>query len=155
LANRRTENGSTLVDIVLKQGDVLTLAIRPPSNLPEFVRWIGPQVNLGEVVYTTRFFGYERFSGVELPMGYTRRFDWRPEVEQVKIYVDNYLVDTGIENLAAPSANAANTGRGAGRGGAGGFGGPIEERPKGRGSGPTPGRGLAVAGAVDSVDQLK
>ena len=26
-------------------------------------------------------------------MGYTTRFDWRPEVEQVKIYVDNYLVD--------------------------------------------------------------
>ena len=27
-------------------------------------------------------------------MGYTTRFDWRPEVEQVKIYVDNYLVDS-------------------------------------------------------------
>ena len=61
----------------LKEGDVLTIGIRPPSNLPEFVRWIGPQVNLGEVIYTTRFFGYETFAGVQLPMGYTTRFDWR------------------------------------------------------------------------------
>ena len=36
LENRRTENGSTLVDVVLKQGDVLTQPVR--SNLPEFVR---------------------------------------------------------------------------------------------------------------------
>ena len=134
LENRRTENGSTLVDVVLKQDDVLTLAIRPPSNLPEFVRWVGPQINLGEVVYTTRFFGYERFAGLELPMGYTTRFDWRPEVEQVKIYADNYLVDAAIDDLAAPSASAAaNTGRGGGRGGAGGLGGPIDVTPMARG----------------------
>ena len=37
-------------------------------------------------------------------MGYTTRFDWRPEVEQVKIYVDNYLVDAQIDDLAAPAS---------------------------------------------------
>ena len=53
--------------------------------------------------------------GVQLPMGYTTRFDWRPEVEQVKIYVDNYLVDSAIDSLAAPPslADAAAGGRGA------------------------------------------
>ena len=56
------ENGLTLVDLKLKEGDLLTIGIRPPSNLPEFVRWIGPQVNLGEVIYTTRFYGYEHFA---------------------------------------------------------------------------------------------
>jgi hypothetical protein len=36
--------------------------------------------------------------------GYTTRFDWRPEVEQGKIYVDNYLVDSQIAGL--PRAGA-------------------------------------------------
>ena len=54
LSNRRQESGPTLVDL----GDLLTIAIRPPSNLPEFVRWSAPQVNLGEYPLTTRFHGY-------------------------------------------------------------------------------------------------
>src|SRR5215470_12282310 len=58
VGNRRTEKGSTLVDVTLKSGDVLTMGVQPSSNLPAFVRWIAPQVNLGEVVTTTRFFGY-------------------------------------------------------------------------------------------------
>jgi hypothetical protein len=80
VSNRRQENGLTLVDVKLKEGDVLTIGIRPPANLPEFVRWIGPNINLGEVTYTTRFYGYVPFGGVQLPLGYTTRFDWRPEV---------------------------------------------------------------------------
>jgi len=134
VSNRRDEGGLTLVDLKLKEGDVLTIGIRPQSSLPDFVRWIGPQVNLGEVAYTTRFYGYVNFQGVELPMGYTTRFDWRPEVEQVKIYVDNYLVDSPIDNLAAPPnvTNAATGGPGGGgRGGAGNA--AIEVTPMARG----------------------
>jgi hypothetical protein len=130
IGNRRTENGSTLIDITLKSGDVLTIGLRSPSNLLEFVRWIAPQINLGEVVTTTRFFGYENFAGVELPMGYSTRFDWRPEVEQVKVYVDSYVVDGSIADLAAPLAGAQGDG-GRGRGGA--AGGPIEVTPMARG----------------------
>src|ERR1043166_4337660 len=111
VSNRRQENGLTLVDVKLKEGDLLTIAIRPPANLPEFVRWIGPNINLGEVTYTTRFYGYVPFNGVQLPLGYTTRFDWRPEVEQVKIYVDNYLVDTPIQDLAAPASVTSAAGR--------------------------------------------
>ncbi|PWT86924.1 MAG: hypothetical protein C5B57_00215, partial [Blastocatellia bacterium] len=134
LGNRRQEQALTLVDVKLREGDLLTIAIRPPSNLPAFVRWIGPQVNLGEVTYTTGFYGYENFGGVELPMGYTTRFDWRPEVEQVKIYVDNYLVDTQIDNLAAPPPGATvPAGRGGRAGGPGGVGAPIEVTPMARG----------------------
>jgi glyoxylase-like metal-dependent hydrolase (beta-lactamase superfamily II) len=107
--------------------------MRPPSTLPEFVRWIGPNINLGEVTYTPRFFGYEPFDGVQLPLGYTTRFDWRPEVEQVKIYVDNYLVDSQIQDLAAP-ASVVNPPAGTPAGGGGGFGaGPIEVTPMARG----------------------
>jgi hypothetical protein len=126
LSNPRRENGLWLVDLKLKEGDNLTLAIRPPTNVPDFVRWVGPQVNLGEVIYTTRFYGYQPYQRLELPMGYTTRFDWRPEVEQVKIYVDNYLVDTQIDNLAAPPAG---NGRGSRRGAAA----PIEVTPMARG----------------------
>ena len=136
LSNRREEGGLTLVDLKLKEGDVLTLGIRPQSNLPDFVRWIAPQINLGEVLTATRFYGYEAFQGVQLPMGYTTRFDWRPEVEQVKIYVDNYLVDGQIDNLAAPASvinPAQGAGAGGGRGGGRGGGGPIEVTPMARG----------------------
>jgi glyoxylase-like metal-dependent hydrolase (beta-lactamase superfamily II) len=129
VSNRRQENGLTLVDVKLKEGDLLTIAIRPPANLPEFVRWIGPNINLGEVTYTTRFYGYVPFGGVQLPLGYTTRFDWRPDVEQVKIYVDNYLVDSPIQDLAAPPSVIS-----AQPGGGGGFGGgPIEVTPMARG----------------------
>jgi glyoxylase-like metal-dependent hydrolase (beta-lactamase superfamily II) len=131
VSNRRQENGLTLVDVKLKEGDLLTIAIRPPANLPEFVRWIGANINLGEVTVTTRFYGYVPFGGVQLPLGYTTRFDWRPEVEQVKIYVDNYLVDSQIQDLAAPPSVTNASGQG---GGAGGFGGgPIEVTPTARG----------------------
>ena len=71
----------------------MTMAIRPPSNQPAWVRWSGPNANLGEVVYTTHFFGYVPFEGVRLPMGYTTKLDWR-DVDLLKLYVDNYLVDT-------------------------------------------------------------
>src|ERR1041385_184212 len=103
VSNRRQESGLTLVDTKLKEGDLMTIAIRPSMNLPEFVRWVAPQINLGEYTLTTRFYGYEDFDGVQLPMGYTTTSDWR-NVDQVKIYVDDYLVDTAIQDLAAPQS---------------------------------------------------
>ena len=99
-ANRRQQDGLTLVDLTLKEGDRMTIAIRPPSNLPLWVQWIAPQQNLGEYTLTTTFYGYEPVNGVQLPMGYTTRSDWR-SVDQVKIYIDKYDVDTEIPNLAA------------------------------------------------------
>src|ERR1051325_3155253 len=129
VSNRRQENGLTLVDVKLKEGDLLTIAIRPPANLPEFVRWIGPNINLGEVTYTTRFYGYVPFGGIQLPLGYTTRFDWRPEVEQVKIYADNYLVDSQIADLSAPPAGDVGQGRGGRGGGAGGPGAALQVTP--------------------------
>jgi glyoxylase-like metal-dependent hydrolase (beta-lactamase superfamily II) len=100
VANRRQQDGLTLVDLTLKEGDKLTLAIRPPSNKPQWVSWIGPNQNLGEITYTTNFYGYEPFNGVELPMGYTTTLDWR-NIEFKKLYVDTYQVDDQIPNLAA------------------------------------------------------
>ena len=99
-ANRRQQDGLTLVDLTLKEGDKLTLAIRPPENRPHWISWVGPNTNLGEVVYTTTFYGYQPYGGVELPMGYTTKIDWR-DVDFKKLYVDGYYVDGDIPNLAA------------------------------------------------------
>src|SRR5688500_884031 len=56
ISNRRQDGGVTLVDLKLKEGDTLTIAIRPPQNHPAWIRWSGPNVNLGEVAYTTHFY---------------------------------------------------------------------------------------------------
>ena len=99
VANRRQQGDLTLVDLTLKEGDKMTLAIRPPLNLPQWVQWIAPNQNLGEFTLTTNFYGYEPFNGVALPMGYTTTSDWR-SIDQVKVYVDNYQVDGQIPSLA-------------------------------------------------------
>jgi glyoxylase-like metal-dependent hydrolase (beta-lactamase superfamily II) len=117
VSNRRQDGGLTLVDIRLKEGDLMTMAIRPPANTPAWVRWSGPNTNLGEVAYTTHFFGYVPFQGIRLPMGYTTKLDWR-DVDFLKLYVDNYLVDTPVDDMAAPATLAAGGGgRGGGAGG--------------------------------------
>jgi glyoxylase-like metal-dependent hydrolase (beta-lactamase superfamily II) len=67
------------------------------------VRWSNPQANLGQVTLTTHFTGYEPFGGLELPLGLRTTLDWR-NVDYLKLYVDNYLVDTAIPDLAAPAA---------------------------------------------------
>ena len=100
VGNRRQQNGLTLVDLTLKEGDTMTVAIRPPENRPHSISWVGPNTNLGEVVYTTTFYGYQPYGGVELPMGYTTKIDWR-DVDFKKLYVDGYFVDADIPNLAA------------------------------------------------------
>ena len=132
VSNRRQEGDLTLVDLRLKEGDTLTMAIRPPSNTPAWIRWSGPNANLGEVAYTTHFYGYVPFQGVRLPMGYTTKLNWR-DVDMLKLYVDGYLVDTAIEDLAAPATLAAGpAGRGGGPGGGPG-GANVEVTPIARG----------------------
>jgi glyoxylase-like metal-dependent hydrolase (beta-lactamase superfamily II) len=99
-SNRRQQNGMTLVDLTLKEGDTMTLAIRPPENRPHSISWVAPQTNLGEVVLTTTFYGYQPYGGVELPMGYTTKMNWR-DVDFKKLYIDGYVIDSDIPNLAA------------------------------------------------------
>jgi glyoxylase-like metal-dependent hydrolase (beta-lactamase superfamily II) len=131
-SNRRQEGDLTLVDLRLKEGDTLTIAIRPPSNTPAWIRWSGPNANLGELIYTTHFYGYVPFQGVSLPMGYTTKLDWR-DVDFVKLYVDGYQIDTAIEDMAAPATlAAAPAGRGGGAGGGPG-GANLQVTPVARG----------------------
>ncbi len=131
-SNRRQEGDLTLVDLRLTDGDTLTIAIRPPSNTPAWIRWSGPNANLGEVIYTTHFYGYVPFQGVSLPMGFTTKLDWR-DVDFLKLYVDGYLIDTAIDDMAAPATlAAAPAGRGGGAGGGPG-GANVQVTPVARG----------------------
>jgi glyoxylase-like metal-dependent hydrolase (beta-lactamase superfamily II) len=93
----------TTIGLTLKEGDKLTLAIDRKSKLPAWVRWANPQSNLGQVTLTTYFTGYAPFAGLQLPLGYRTTMDWR-NIDYLKIYVDNYLLDSNIVDLAAPAA---------------------------------------------------
>lgn len=100
LSAPRQEGGLTVVDITLKDGDKLKAAFFA-NNLPAWVQWSNPQTDLGQVTFTTHFTGYGAFGGILLPLGYDTRLDWR-NVDYFKVYVDNYLVDGRIADLAAP-----------------------------------------------------
>jgi len=101
LSTPRAEGRDTVIDMTLKGGDKLSAGFSP-NHLPAWVRWSNPQTNLGQVTFTTHFTGYGAFDGVLLPLGYDTRLDWR-NVDYLKIYVDNYLVDSQIANLEAPA----------------------------------------------------
>ena len=101
LSTPRQEAGRTAIDATLKPGDKFTVAFFA-NHLPAWVRWSNPQTNLGEATFTTHFSGYGAFGGLLLPLGYDTRLDWR-NVDYLKIYVDNYLLDGQIANLEAPA----------------------------------------------------
>jgi glyoxylase-like metal-dependent hydrolase (beta-lactamase superfamily II) len=99
----RQQEDVVAIDLTLKEGDRLTLGIDRATRLPAWVRWVNPQSNLGQITLTTHFTGYEPFGGLELPLGLRTTLDWR-NIDYLKLYVDNYLVDSSIPDLAAPAA---------------------------------------------------
>jgi hypothetical protein len=99
----RTEAGLSVFNVVMKEGDRFSLAIDPATNLPAWVRWSNPQRNLGQATLTTHFTGYTPHDGLLLPLGYNTDLDWR-HVPYLKLYVDAYVIDGKIPDLAAPPA---------------------------------------------------
>ena len=55
LSNLRKQGNLQLVDVTVRQGDTLTLAVNATTNLPEWVSYIGPHVNLGDVTLSDPF----------------------------------------------------------------------------------------------------
>jgi glyoxylase-like metal-dependent hydrolase (beta-lactamase superfamily II) len=118
LSNLRKQGNLQLVDVMVRQGDTLTLAVNATSNLPEWVSYIGPHVNLGDVRYQTNFIGYVPEKGIQLPTAFTTIIDWR-DVVHMKLDADRNIVDEPIEDLSAPaSLRSASPEGGQGRGGA-------------------------------------
>lgn len=91
----------SIVPLVTEHGYALDIGIDPMTDLPYFVRWINPQDNMGQLTYTVYFTGYAPFDDLMLPIGYNAIIDWR-DISFMKMYVDNYLIDSDTPNLAAP-----------------------------------------------------
>ena len=103
LRNLRNQDELRLVDVTVRQGDTLTLAVHRATFLPVWVSYAGPNVNLGDVTYRTAFTGYVPEKGIQLPTGIATTIDFR-DVVQSKLYVDRNIVDTPIEDLSAPES---------------------------------------------------
>ena len=120
LSNLRRQGNLQLVDVTVRQGDTLRLAVdAAATNRPVWVSYVGPNANLGDVTYTTAFAGYVPVQGVQLPTGFTTTIDFR-NVVQRKLYVDRNIVDAAIDDLSAPASvrSPAPAEGGAERGGA-------------------------------------
>jgi glyoxylase-like metal-dependent hydrolase (beta-lactamase superfamily II) len=116
LSNLRKQGDLQLVDVTIRQGDTLTVAVNP-TNRPAWVRYVGPHANLGDVTYRTAFVGYVPEKGIQLPTGIATTIDWRNVVSS-KLYIDRNIVDGPIDDLAAPaSVRQPPQGRAAGLGG--------------------------------------
>ena len=99
--NFRIEDGYALVDLTIDEG-VVTLGIDPGTDLPRFVRWKVPHQNLGQLLLTTTFVGYQDWGGVLLPLGWSSRIDWRDTLIQTRM-LDAYYVNAGrTPDIAAP-----------------------------------------------------
>ena len=117
LSNLRRQGNLQLVDVTVRQGDTLTLAVDATSNLPAWVSYVGPNANLGDVTYRTAFAGYVPERGIQLPTGLATTIDFR-NVVQSKLYVDRNIVDAPIDDLSAPaSVRSAASPQGAPAGG--------------------------------------
>ena len=122
LSNLRKQGDLQLVDVTVRQGDTLTLAVNATSNRPEWVSHVRPHVNLGDVTYRTHFVGYVPEKGIQLPTAFTTTIDWR-NIVHTKFDVDRNIVDESIDDLSAPaSVRSAAPQGGPGGGGAGGAG---------------------------------
>ncbi|HET9194166.1 MAG TPA: MBL fold metallo-hydrolase [Vicinamibacterales bacterium] len=103
LSNLRKQGNLQLVDVTVRQGDTLTLAVNATSNLPSWVSYIGPNTNLGDVTYRTAFTGYVPVKGIQLPTGIATTIDFR-NVVQSKLFIDRNIVDAPIADLSAPAS---------------------------------------------------
>jgi hypothetical protein len=103
LANYRRQGDLQLLDVTLRQGDTLTLAADATTHLPAWVRYVGPNVNLGDVTFRVAFVGYVPEKGIQLPTGMSTIMDWR-NIVQNKVYVDRNIIDEPIADAAAPES---------------------------------------------------
>lgn len=101
ITNLTLDKGLHILEINVDENIDIILAINSDSKIPEYVRWFTAQTNLGEIAFTTTFTGYMPFKGIQLPMGYSTKMDFRDTI-YFKMYVDGYKIDEPIESLKAP-----------------------------------------------------
>ena len=101
--NVRIEEGAPVLDLTL-DGGYVTLGIEPRTQLPRWIRWTVPHQNLGEVVITTTFTGYQNWDGVQLPFAWSSRIDWRDTLIQTRMLDGYYVNSEKTPSIAAPAA---------------------------------------------------
>jgi len=101
--NLRIEDGLQVVDLIIAAGQV-SMAIEPQSGLPRWVRWTMPHQNLGQLVMTTTFAGYQDWDGVQLPFAWSSKIDWRDTPIKTRLLDAYYVNADGTPDIAAPAA---------------------------------------------------
>lgn len=105
-ADYRTADGLDLVELLVDEGSV-TMAVDPETDLPRSVSWTLPHQNLGQLVMTTRFVGYQDWDGVQLPLTWVSSIDWRDTVIQTRMLDAYYINSDHTPDISVPESVAA------------------------------------------------
>jgi hypothetical protein len=103
--NYRAENGFEFVDLVMDEGSV-TLTVDSETALPRSVSWTVPHQNLGQLIMTTTFVGYQNWDGVQLPLTWSSSIDWRDTLVQTRMLDGYYINSDHTPNIAVPESVA-------------------------------------------------
>jgi hypothetical protein len=101
--NLRIEGDASVVDLSVDEGYV-TLGVDPRTLLPRWVKWTVPHQNLGQLVVTTTFVGYQNWDGVQLPFTWSTSIDWRNTLIQTRLLDGYYVNSEQSPDIAAPAA---------------------------------------------------
>lgn len=100
LANPRTEDTQSLVDVTTASGQTFTLAIDSTTKLPLRVVTRTNNTNLGDVAIETSFGDYQDVGGLQLATRLTTKTD---DFTTAEIRVARQAVDGDTGDLAAPA----------------------------------------------------
>ena len=104
LANPRTQDNQSVVDVTTPNGLAFTLAIDATSKLPTRVVSMSDNTNLGDVAIETSFEDYQDAGGLKLPARLTTKTD---KYTTAELRVTRHTVDGVVGDLAAPPAAAS------------------------------------------------
>ncbi len=104
LANPRTQDGQSLIDVSTPSGQTFTLAIDSTTKLPSRVSTMADNTNLGDVAVNTSFADYQDVSGLKLPTRLTTKTD---DFTTAEVRVAKQAIDADTGDLAAPAAAAS------------------------------------------------
>ena len=105
VANARTTDGESLVDITTEDGLDFTLAMDAATKLPSHVTSMLNHANLRDVAQRTSFTDYEDVNGLLLPTGMTVSTD---DYQILDFRVTAQSLGADVGDLAAPDAASAS-----------------------------------------------
>ena len=101
LANFRTENGQSIVDVTTKDGREFTLTLDSSTKRPTRVTALANNGNLGDVRVSATFADYRDVGGLQLPMRFTTKTD---DFTTAEMRVTRQAINMNGVELDAPGA---------------------------------------------------